>query len=142
MNKYIDSEIILSRKIKYFVYVYILIIIIIMLSLITMSMIFKYKLYYKVKAIVAEDNNLKVYIPLNDIKYILKNDYLFIDNKKYKYNIKEINKEYLTDNMTTYQVIILELSLPSEYKYQNLTLDIKLIKENKKIINYILRKRG
>ena len=72
MNKYIDSEIILSRKIKYFVYVYILIIIIIMLFLITMSMIFKYKLYYKVKAIVAEDNNLKVYIPLNDIKYILK----------------------------------------------------------------------
>ena len=142
MNKYIDSEIILSRKIKYFVYDYILIIIIIMLSLITMSMIFKYKLYYKVKAIVAEDNNLKVYIPLNDIKYILKNDYLFIDNKKYKYNIKEINKEYLTDNMTTYQVITLELSLPSEYKYQNLTLDIKLIKENKKIINYILRKRG
>ena len=61
---------------------------------------------------------------------------------KYKYNIKEINKEYLTDNMTTYQVITLELSLPSEYKYQNLTLDIKLIKENKKIINYILRKRG
>lgn len=142
MNKYIDSEIILSRKIKYFVYVYILIIIIIMLSLITMSMIFKYKLYYKVKAIVAEDNNLKVYIPLNDTKYILKNDYLFIDNKKYKYNIKEINKEYLTDNMTTYQVITLELSLPSEYKYQNLTLDIKLIKENKKIIDYILRKRG
>lgn len=142
MNKYIDSEIILSRKIKYFVYVYILIIIIITLFLITMSMIFKYKLYYKVKAIVAEDNSLKVYIPLNDTKYILKNDYLFIDNKKYKYSIKEINKEYLTDNMTTYQVITLELSLPSEYKYQNLTLDIKLIKENKKIIDYILRKRG
>ncbi|UKI27894.1 MAG: hypothetical protein L6V91_04955 [Bacilli bacterium] len=57
--------------------------------------------------------------------------YLLI-TKKYKYNIKEINKEYLTDNMTTYQVITLELSLPSEYKYQNLTLDIKLIKENKK----------
>ena len=142
MNKYIDSEIILSRKIKYFVYVYILIIIIITLSLITMSMIFKYKLYYKVKAIVAEDNNLKVYIPLNDTKYILKNDYLFIDNKKYKYNIKEINKEYLTDNKVTYQAITLELSLPSEYKYQNLTLDIKLIKENKEIIDYILRKRG
>ena len=142
MNKYIDSEIILTRKIKYFVYVYILIIIIITLSLITMSMIFNYKLYYKVKAIVAEDNNLKVYIPLNDIKYILKNDYLFIDNKKYKYNIKEINKEYLTDNMTTYQAITLELSLPSEYKYHNLTLDIKLIKEDKKIIDYILRRRG
>lgn len=142
MNKYIDSEIILTRKIKYFVYVYILIIIIITLSLITMSMIFNYKLYYKVKAIVTEDNNLKVYIPLNDTKYILKNDYLFIDNKKYKYNIKEINKEYLTDNKVTYQAITLELSLPSEYKYHNLTLDIKLIKEDKKIIDYILRRRG
>lgn len=142
MNKYIDSEIILTRKIKYFVYVYILIIIIITLSLITMSMIFNYKLYYKVKAIVTEDNYLKVYMPLDDIKYILKNDYLFIDNKKYKYNIKEINKEYLTDNKVTYQAITLELSLPSEYKYHNLTLDIKLIKEDKKIIDYILRRRG
>lgn len=142
MNKYIDSEIILTRKIKYFVYVYILIIIIITLSLITMSMIFNYKLYYKVKAIVTEDNYLKVYMPLDDIKYILKNDYLLIDNKKYKYYIKEIDKEYLTDNKVTYQVITLELSLPSEYKYHNLTLDIKLIKEDKKIIDYILRRRG
>lgn len=142
MNKYIDSEIILTRKIKYFVYVYILIIIIITLSLITMSMIFNYKLYYKVKAIVTEDNYLKVYMPLDDTKYILKNDYLLIDNKKYKYYIKEIDKEYLTDNKVTYQVITLELSLPSEYKYYNLTLDIKLIKDDKKIIDYILKRRG
>ena len=46
----------------------------------------------------------------------------------------------ITDNKRTYQIIILELNLPNKYKYNNLTLDLRLIKENKKIIKYILRK--
>ena len=89
MNRYIDSEIILTRKIKYIVYVYVMIIIIMLLS------------YYQ---------------------------------------IREIDSEYFTDNITTYQIVTINLDMPNKYKYNNLTLDLKLIKENKKIIDYLLRK--
>lgn len=145
MNNYIDSEIILHRKINYIVYIYIMIIIIIVLSLIILSMLSNYKIYYKVKGIVEKEENnysIEIYIPLEDTKYIIKNDYLIINKEKYKYQIKDINSEYVTDNITTYQIITLDLNLPNKYKYNNLILNIKVIKENKKIIDYLIRKWG
>ena len=42
---HIDVEIILERKIKYYVYIYIMIIIITILSLITFAILFNYKIY-------------------------------------------------------------------------------------------------
>lgn len=139
---HIDVEIILERKIKYYVYIYIMIIIITILSLITFAILFNYKIYYKVRGIVLseEDYSIKIIVPLEDIKYITKNDTIIIDKEEYKYKTKEIEREYITDNKRTYQTIILELNLPNKYRYNNLTLDLKLIKENKKIIKYILRK--
>lgn len=143
MNRYIDSEIILSRRIGYFVYIYILLIIIVILSLITMSMLFNYKLYYKVKSVILNDSDgyyLCVYIPLDDNRYITSNEYVIIDNVKYKYSIKYIDSEYITDNVNTYQVISLNINLPSKYCYSNLMLEVKFIKEDKRIIDYLFRK--
>lgn len=142
---YIDSEIILNRKIKDIVYVYVIIIIIIVLSLIILSMLFNYKTYYKIKGIIIYENNnyyTKLYIPLDDIKYIVNNNFVIIDNKKYQYQVDNINSEYLTDNSNSYQIITLLINIPSKYKLSNLTLNLKFIKENKKIINYIIRKWG
>lgn len=145
MNRYIDSEIILTRKVKYIVYVYIMIIIIIVLSLIIVFMLFNYKTYYKLHGIVINNNDhyyIKIYVPLEDIKYITNNNIVIIDNKKYNYKIEEIDKEYFTDNILTYQVITINLEIPNKYKFDNLTLDLKFLKENKKIIDYLLRKWG
>lgn len=143
MNKHIDSEIIMQRKINSFVYVYIMIIIILVLSLIIFFMLFNYKTYYKTKGIVTEENDyyyIKTYIPLNNIKYLTNNNIVIIDKNKYKYSIKNIDKEYYTDNQNTYQIITIDLDLPSKYQYNNLTIELKLKKEEKKIIDYILRK--
>ena len=106
-------------------------------------MLLDYKTYYKLRGLVIEDNNsyyIKLYIPLDNIKYITNNNIIIIDNKKYYYQIKEIDSEYFTDNITTYQIVTINLDIPNKYKFNNLTLDLKLIKENKKIIDYLLRK--
>ena len=139
MNRYIDSEIILTRKIKYIVYVYVMIIIIMLLSLIIAFMLLDYKTYYKLRGLVTKDD-IKLYIPLDNIKFITNNNIIIIDNKKYYYQIREIDSEYFTDNITTYQIVTINLDMPNKYKYNNLTLDLKLLKENKKIIDYLLRK--
>jgi len=143
MNRYIDSEIILTRKIKYIVYVYVMIIIIMLLSLIIAFMLLDYKTYYKLRGLVTKDDSsyyIKLYIPLDNIKFITNNNIIIIDNKKYYYQIKEIDSEYFTDNITTYQIVTINLDMPNKYKYNNLTIDLKLVKENKKIIDYLLRK--
>ncbi len=139
----IDNEIILQRKISSIVYVYIMIIIVITLSLIILIMMSSYRTYYFVKGIVIEEDQnyyVKAYIPLEDIKYLIKDTYVIIDNKKYNYKLSSIEEEYFTDNLNTYQIIKFEIALEEKYQKNNLTIDLKFLKEDKKAIEYILKK--
>ena len=141
MKYYIDSEIILSRKIEPIIFVYIMIIIVITLSLIIFLTLFHYKTYYKVKGIVEGDNYyIRVYIPLDDTNYIVSNDIVRIDRKEYKYKIILIDSEFLIDNNNTYQAILIKVELPTKYKFNNLSLNLQFLKEDKKIIDYIIRR--
>ena len=143
MNKYIDSEIILQRKVGPLIYVYIMIIIVIMLSLIIVFIILHYKTYYNVKGIVTSDENhyyIKIYVPLDNIKYLINNNIIKINNKDYEYKIISLDSEYFTDNTITYQVVMIEANIPSAYKFNNLNLELKFLKEDKRIIDYILKK--
>lgn len=144
MNKYIDCEIILSRKINLFIYVYIMIIIIIALSLIIFFILFNYKTYYKVKGIIVFEEDtfyIKTYIPLDNIKYLVNNNIVKIDNKNYKYTIASIDKEYFTDNKDTYQIITIKIDIEEKYKINNLTTDLYFLKESKRVIDYILERK-
>lgn len=142
MMKYIDSEIILQRKIGPLVYIYIMIIIVIVLSLIILFILCYYKTYYHVKGIVVNEDNhfyIRVYVPLESLKYIIDNKMLKIDGNEYEYNIMEIDSEYFTDNITTYQIVKIEVNFEDKYKLNNLTLDLDFLKDNKRIIDYIIK---
>ena len=76
---------------------------------------------------------------INDIKYITDNDIVIINKKEYKYNISMIDSEYFTDNITTYQIIKIEATINDKYKINNLTLDLKFLREDKKIIEYFIK---
>ena len=73
------------------------------------------------------------------MKYITSNDIVKIDNKEYKYDVVSIDSEYFTDNINTYQIVKIETNLENKYKFNNLTFDLKFLKENKRIIDYILK---
>ena len=106
----IDSRIILNRKIRPLVYIYIMILIICALSLIIVCMLFHYKEYYFFKGTVIEEENsyyLKCYIPISETKYITLNDTLITDKKTYN------------------------------YRYNNLLLNLKLLKKDKMVIEYL-----
>lgn len=107
-------------------------------------MIFKYQTYNKTVAEVIYENNhyyIIIYLPKNDVKNIASNNILYIDKKEYNYDIVKIESEYFEDNTNNYQKITLDIDLPSKYQINNLNLNIKLLKENKKIINYILNNK-
>lgn len=139
----INSEIILQRKISPFVYVYIMIIIILTLSLVIFTFFKNYQTYYNANGIVIEENNynyVKVYISLDNIKYLVENSIVLLNNKAYNYEIIHADNEYYSDNIKTYQIITLKLELEEKYQINNLSLDLKFPKEDKKIINYIIKK--
>lgn len=140
--KYIDSEIILQRKVGPLMYVYIMIIIVIMLSLIMLFILCSYKTYYTLRGIViSEDSHfyIRVYVPIKSLKYITDNNIVKIDDKEYEYEIISIDSEYFTDNVTTYQIIKIEIDLEDKYKINNLTMDLDFLRESKRIIDYILK---
>ena len=64
---------------------------------------------------------------------------LKIDGNEYEYNIMEIDSEYFTDNITTYQIVKIEVNFEDKYKLNNLTLDLDFLKDNKRIIDYIIK---
>ncbi len=139
----LDSEIILQRKISPIVYAYIMIIIVITLSLIILTFLLNYKTYYKMKGTVVEEDNhyyINLYLPLSDYKYLVNSNIVTIDKKDYNYKILSVDKEYYTDNNTTYQIIKIELPLEDKYKINNLVIDLQIQKENKRVINYIIKK--
>ena len=140
MLKYIDSEIILERKIGPLVYVYIMIIIVIMLSLIIFFILCYYKTYYTIRGVVTyeEDFYIRIYVPIEDIKYITGNDIVRINKNDYKYSVFSIDSEYFTDNNNTYQIVKIKVDLDSKYRFNNLTIDLSFLKDNKRIIDYIL----
>lgn len=140
--KHIDSEIILQRKIGPLVYVYIMTITVIMLSLIILSILCCYKTYYTIKGVITNENNhyyIKTYVPVDYIKYIINNKIVRVDDEDYQYKIISIDSEYFTDNITTYQIIKIEVNLKEKYKFNNLTVDLKFLRENKRIIDYIIK---
>lgn len=139
--KNIDSEIILERKIGPLVYVYIMIIIVIMLSLIIFCLLCYYKTYYTIRGVVVyeEDFYIRIYVPIEDIKYITGNDIVRINKKDFKYSVFSIDSEYLTDNSNTYQIVKIKVDMDSKYRFNNLTIDLNFLKDNKRIIDYIIK---
>lgn len=139
--KYIDNEIILNRKVGPLVYVYIMIIIVIMLSLIIFCLLCYYKTYYTIRGVVIyeEDFYIRIYVPIEDIKYIADNDIVRINKRDYKYSIFSIDSEYFTDNNNTYQIVKVKVDLDNKYRFNNFTMDLNFLRDNKRIIDYIIK---
>ena len=143
MKYCVDSYIIMNKKIGLIVYTYIMIIIVITLSLIIFLTMFHYKTYYKIRGVVEEIENkyyIRIYVPLDATTYIVDNNKVRINKKNYSYTIGTIEEEYLIDNFNNYQIILIELKLPSNYQINNLSLELQFLKEDKRAINYIIRR--
>ena len=135
MNDILDIEIILKKQKYHYIYNIGYILIIIISIFVYVSYIYKYKTYYITKGTI-KDNNLELLVNLNDIKYISNNNFLEIDNILYSYNINKISEDlYVDDSLNNYKYIYLNVYNLSNI--DNYVYEVKLEKENKKIIEYI-----
>lgn len=51
-----------------------------------------------------------------------------------------LDSEFLIENYNTYQSVLIKVELPSKYKFNNLSLNLQLLKEDKRVIDYIIRR--
>lgn len=134
MNDNIDEYIILNKKNKIKSSTIILFVIILLILL--LSNVLEYESFYDISAI-YNNSNVTLLVNLKDLDNILINDYLIIDNKKYKYYIKSIDEGLLIDNNLNYKKINININLPKKYQINNLIINFRKRREKKKIIYYL-----
>jgi len=131
----LDIEIILKKQKYSFIYNVGLILIIILIMFLYISCLYNYKTYYISKGTMI-DNNLKLLVNINEIKYITNNNKIKINNQIYNYHISKISEEiYVDDALINYKYIYLKVENLSNI--DNYVYDIKIEKENKKLIEYL-----
>ena len=135
MNDILDIEIILKKQKYGIIYNIGFILIIILLFFLYISCVYEYKTYYISKGTIS-DGLLKIVININDIKYFTNNNKLQIGNTIYDYKVSHISEElYVDESLNNYKYIYLDVKLLNNLN--NYVYEIKLAKENKKLIEYL-----
>lgn len=106
---------------------------IIIVLFIIFSVFFKYHLYSSHVGYI--DNNYNLIIIVNNNSFPIKKNYkLYIDNKKYKYKIKNINKQ------KGYYEILIECKLDDDLLIKNNIITITLKKEQTTLMKELIKK--
>ena len=135
MNDILDIEIILKKQKYHPIYNIGTILLIIILISIYVFFIYNYKTYYITMGTI-KNNSLELLVSLDDIKYISSNNVLKINDKIYSYHIDKIEENlYVDESFNNYKYIYLYVD--NLNNIDNYVYEIKVEKENKKIIEYL-----
>ena len=135
MNDILDIEIILKRQKYHPIYNVGFILIIIIISFLYISFVYNYKTYY-ITSGTMDNGTLKILVNVDDIKYINNNHQVKIDDSLYEYYISQISEElYVDESFRNYKYLYLKIN--NLNNVDNYVYAIKLLKENKKIIEYL-----
>lgn len=81
---------------------------------------------------------MEALVPAKEVIQITKQNKIIIDNKTYNYKIHKINNKIEYKNNKNYQKIYLNIyNLDKTYLIDGYEMDVKILTEKKKIINYI-----
>ena len=135
MSDILDIEIILKKQKYHFIYNIGFIFIIIILIFFYISFIYKYKTYYITKGTML-DGNIQLLVNVVDLKYIINNHLIEINSYHYEYDVIKISEElYVDESLNNYKYIYLKVK--NLNNIDNYVYEVKLVKENKKIIEYL-----
>ena len=83
-----------------------------------------------------------VLVPAKEVKQIINNNNLKIEGKTYLYRVYKIDNNIIYINNENYIKIYLEIfNLDKEYLINGYQLDLRILTENKKIIEYLKNER-
>ena len=133
---YNNSSVIMLKKVPVKIISWITILLVFLIFILVFGIFFTYNKYEKCIGIVRGNNIVLELSPdkINKIK-----DRLYIDNKKYNFEIKE--KDYIIIVNKNYYEIVLNINLEDKYKIDNNILEIYIELEKttllKEIFNFL-----
>ena len=141
----INSYIILKRKTSIIIKFFIINIILLIGFIIWGINTFYYQTFIQLHSKILYFNTfyyMEVLVPVKEVKQIMNHHQLIINSKKYNYEIYKIDTNAIYINKKNYQKVYFEiLNLDKTYQINSYELDIKILKEKKKIINHLKDKK-
>lgn len=137
----IDSYIILNRKTTLIIKIFFINIFLIGIIVIWSINTFYYQTSFQGHSKILNFNSfyyLEVLIPVKEVNQITKQNQIVIDKKIYNYQVYKIDPDVVYENTINYQKVYLEvIDLEEEYQKNGYQIDVKILKEKKKIIDYL-----
>ena len=119
MNPYDFQEYRIIREKTLSNKLYRLFIILFLIGMIFLIFKFDFNVYEKY-ILIKEDNNYNLIASIEDIDYITKSKFIYIDNKKYSYKIGKISNKYENINGTLFRnitILIDDYKMVDDYSY-------------------------
>lgn len=137
----IDSYVILHRKTKFIIKVFIFNVLFITLLVIWSINTFSYQSFFHIHSKILYSNSfyyLEVLIPVKEVNQITSQNKIIIDSKEYYYQVYKVEPESVYLNNENCQKIYLKIdNLEKEFLINGYQVDVKFLKEKKKIIDYL-----
>lgn len=92
--------------------------------------------YYQVTGII-EEGYLNVLVFIEDVEKVIDNDWIYIDNEKYNYEVERISEDYIQEGNKIYQNLFLQIDLKEKYFIENRVIKAKFIVKERTILEYI-----
>lgn len=140
MNSSINAEIFMKKQLPAFYNVFLLIMLLI-ICFVFIILNMNYQRVLITSCVIKNINGqflIMVSVNEEDLKFIVNNNKMQIDDKKFYYIVYGIDDDlYVSDKMKNYKVVYLKVNLDKKYQIDNLVIDAKINMENKMIFNYL-----
>lgn len=137
----IDSYIILNRKSRFIIKLFLFNVLILLLLVIIGMNTFYYQEFFQFHSKIFYYNSLyyfEVLIPEKEVFVVTRKNKLMIEKKQYNYRVVRIDSNIIYKDSINYQKVYLEvLHLDSWYQKNGYEVDIKILKDKQKIIDYL-----
>ena len=138
----INHYLILNRKPSFIIKTFILVISFIIIAVIWGVNTFYYQnfiiLHSRIKYFDNSYYFIEVLVPIKEVKQITKQNQIAINNKTYNYLIYKIDNNITYIDDENYQYVYLNvINLDDSYLINGYETDVKILKERKKIIDYL-----
>ena len=131
-----DYKVLYQKKDKKVIKVWILVLLIIIIGIFIINKSFKYYKYYSNKG-EYQDKYLNLYILIEDLENITKNNKIYIENKNFAYTIEEISKDNMYLNNNYYKKV--KLLVKNNNILENNIVEIKIIVEEYSLLEYVFK---
>ena len=91
-----------------------------------------YNKYILMNANIVNDKIIDTFITSKELKYLKANHYIYINDKKYKRKIEEVNRNILKQNNKTYHEVKIKVDLNKKYKVGD-SITIRVIEKKEKL---------